>query len=427
MLHTAIPALIEQISWLIPHLPPPRPITVRGEADYYGASHEIASAIGLSHAPSTAATWRHGWTRFPAVLPEMVATYKPGTRVHLMPDERHAKLLLDAGYTNAVAVGYPILYAAPSLLVRRPSTLLAAPFHLLPEITPHHEQRAYEQEYAAWLSSQRAHFDTVCACLHVSCVETGLWTTTLEQHGIPWVLGAMTADAHGLRRVRSLFEAFDCVVTNHIGSVMPYAAHFGARTCVAGPSPSLPSPETYASHPTYQRFPQALERLERLRDQPLAQDLPFLLANPANATCPRAWAEETLGTQHQLPHLDIARLLGWNLSAITETLPPDTRRRLLITLGWTPSALGDAVDREKLGQLLPQTPGQAAALVEAALKDRQHLQKELKAHAKTAAEAAQWKAFRQSWTWRLFAKLLFSLEKRLRPTTLPPQEPSPHD
>lgn len=422
MLHTSAPELLEQISWLTPHLPPPSPFRIRCEADYYGASHEIARAVSLASPPHSSGTWRHGWSRFASTLPEVVATYKPGTRVHLMPDEHHERLLIDAGYPNALAVGYPLLYTPSIAPVRRPRSLLAAPFHLLPDISPPKSQLEFEHIFAEYLVSQRTHFDTVCACLHISCVETGLWTRTLENHGIPWVLGAMTNDANGLRRVRFLFESFECVVTNHIGSVMPYAAHLGARTCIADLGNPLPSPEAFAQHPTYRKHPEALERLKQIQQFPLSADVPFLLCEPTAATCPKFWADKAVGASFVIPHESIARLLGWRTPA---SKAPETRRPLLIALGSTPPALADPDDREKLGVLLASFPNPVSDSVNSILKDCTRLQKERKTLIKQSSETQKWIPVQQSWTWRILGRPLFALERLFRPSLRPGHSANP--
>jgi hypothetical protein len=416
MLHTSAPELLEQISWLTPHLPPPSTFRIRCEADYYGASHEIARAVGLDTPPHSSGTWRHGWSRFPSLLPEMVATYKPGTRVHLMPDEHHEKLLLDAGYPNALAVGYPLLYTASMAPVRRPRTLLAAPFHLLPEITPSESQLQFEHAFADYLTSQRAHFDTICVCLHISCVEAGVWTRTLESQGIPWVLGAMTNDANSLRRIRLLFESFECVVTNYIGSVMPYAAYLGARTCIADLGTPLPSPEAFAQHPTYQKHPEALERIKQSQSIPLSTDFPFLLTDPTAATCPKAWADEAVGAPFFVQHDSIARLLGWRSPGSQN---PATRRHHLITLGSTPPTLADPNDREKIGAILTSFPIPISESVNSVLKDNKRLQKENRRLIDQSSMAQKWIPVGQSWTWRILGKPLFAIERLLRPSIRP--------
>ncbi len=428
--HTADPALIEQIAWLIPRLPEPSPFQIRCEADYYGAAHEIARAIGLPSPPHSSATWKHGWNRFPSDNAAQCATYQPGTRVHLMPDEHHQRLLRDAGYPNALAVGYPFLYTPSSGHARRPRSLLIAPFHLLPEITPAATQCENEQLFAAYAVAQRDHFDCVCACLHASCAETGLWTASLEAAGIPWILGAMTADANSQRRVRTLFESFDCVLTNHIGSVIPYAAYCGARACVAGPAAAMPDAAAFAANPAYQKHPEALERLQRLLRIPLTEDLPFLVKEPSDAICPQEWANETLGAKHQASPAEIARLLGWRINQIPagsgeNDSGNDSHRKLLITLGWSPPALGEPEDQLRLAKLLEKNNSAAdnpVTALETTLDEVKALRQQAKDLKKQAADGAKFQAVQRSWTWRLLAKPLFSIEKRLRPSQQPPKK-----
>lgn len=103
--------LQESIGWLIPHLPRQSLISVRGEADYYGAASEIARALGLKTTPLAAASWVHGWALVRPDNAVAITGSQPGNRVHLVDRTSTEDTLLRAGYPNAFAVGLPILYS----------------------------------------------------------------------------------------------------------------------------------------------------------------------------------------------------------------------------------------------------------------------------------------------------------------------------
>jgi hypothetical protein len=406
--------LQESIGWLIPHLPRQSLISVRGEADYYGAASEIARALGLKTTPLAAASWVHGWALVRPDNAVAITGSQPGNRVHLVDRTSTEDTLLRAGYPNAFAVGLPILYSKVPDLPRRKRSLLLAPFHSLPEITPHNEQKRNEQEFCEYAVAQRDKYDCICASLHSSCVASRQWIDTLEAHGIPWVLGARTDDENALRRVRTLFASFDCILTNEVTSVAVYGAFFGARISVSGPAALLPPVESFAKHPHYQRHPELLKNLELRHPDRLKSLFPFLFAPPDEATCPHEWASIEVGEKHVMADAEIARLLGWRYVDGDPVWAGVDRRNGLATFGWLPPQIGSQDVLEKVAQVLAPELKSEVDVVNHLKVQRdavKTLGKEVRAAKVASTELA---TIKKSWAWRLLAKPLFSIEKRLR-------------
>lgn len=415
MLHVQRPELADQIGWLIPHLPPIRPIVVRGEADYYGASYEIAAACGLPSPPVSDSTWFHGWTYLSWRDPEALAGYSPSERGHLVSTAAQADFLLQGGYPNARAVSLPYVYAqGRGAVPRRSKSILLAPLHSLPEIRQHEDKLKHEREFAAYAHSLRDSFDCVCACIHSSCVASRQWISELEDYGIPWVTGAMTADANGLRRVRTLLNAFEVVSSNQVGSILFYAAVDGARISVSGPDALLPPLESYRNHPFYQKHPEMIELRKLGHPDRMRERFPSLFVTADLASNFEQVAAEEIGMQHQIPHAEVARLLGWrhcDADADWAGVDRDYARRVF---GWLPSVYGSSSAFESLGRALAKHSAPGDDLAEKVTSEAAELKaarKELKGANRAQSELA---TIKKSWAWRLLAKPLFSIEKRLR-------------
>ena len=123
---------MKEIRWLTSQLPEPRPIQRRTEADYYGASGLIASALGLPTVPPSVASWKHGISyennlRFP----ELILTEGNRATRHLVGRGEQVAQLNGRGYLRVHAVGVPYVYVEPPATQRVPRTLLVMPAHSL--------------------------------------------------------------------------------------------------------------------------------------------------------------------------------------------------------------------------------------------------------------------------------------------------------
>ena len=410
-LHVQRPDLVEQIDWLVPYLPQIRPIKLRGEADYYGASHELAKKVGLDFPPTSQGTWAHGWSYLPLVSGRTAVGYAPSERTHLVPTLFHQEFLHAAGYPNAAAVGVPYLYAAgKDVLPRRPDSVLLAPLHSLPEIKQHEDKLRNEEEFAEYALSLRGHFSCVCASIHSSCVRSRQWIDSLERRGIPWVTGAMTDDANGLRRVRTLLNAFEVLVTNQVGSALFYAALDGARVSVSGPDALLPPLDSYKNHPYFIANPEMIEKRKLGHPDRMRERFPALFVDAKNAVQYSEEAAVELGLSHLIDHAEVARLLGWCHCDADPDWRAEDREKARRVFGWMPSHYGSSASMEELGRTLKKLDLDAGAAAQK-LHELKGLEKEAKVSAKAHAELS---GIKTSWAWRYLAKPIFSIEKRLR-------------
>ncbi|MCB1226520.1 MAG: hypothetical protein KDK99_11960 [Verrucomicrobiales bacterium] len=400
------PKLAEQIQWVAPKLPGFDFREPRCETDFYGASDEIARAIGIGDPPLSPGIWRHGWSFFPLTNAEAFAGFKASERMHLVGTKKEEQFLLEAGYVNSRAVGVPYLYADCMPVERMPNSVLVLPCHSLLEVRQHEDKLRHEKEFAAWMRELRQQYDCVCACVHGSCVRTGQWIEALEACSIPWITGALQDDRNALRRIRTMFNAFEVVLTNQVGSGIFYAAHDGARVAVCGPDAIAPPLAAFKDHPFYQKHPEMIELRKHGHPDVLRQRFPEIFVEPHAAILCKELAVQELGAAHLMNPFEIARLLGWRPCDGDKDWSGQNRDEVRRALGWIPSSFGSSAELEELGRLITKlklSPDE----VQRCLKEWKDLEKAAGKGNKAIRELDQ---IKRSRTWRWLGRRLFRME-----------------
>jgi hypothetical protein len=308
---------MSDIAWLTTRLPAQEPLQRRSEADYYGASDLIGSALGYATAPRSAASWKHG-VSFDKdfAYPELLLTEGNRLTRHLVGNEWQASALRSSGYSRVHAVGVPFLHVPDSGACRVPRSLLVMPVHSLADANSAREEDGYVDQ----LCSIRARFDVVVACVSATCVRKGEWTGTFARRGIPWVTGADSFDRNALRRMGVLFDTFDFVTSNVLGSHLAYAAHRGCRVSIWGPYAKYRI-EDYKNVPWHRkRWHKLGERTQRLSEEYVRAAHPVLFRDPWDAPDLQAWAAPFLGLAFRRELSCMARLLGWSPIGQAEVL-----------------------------------------------------------------------------------------------------------
>ena len=297
---------LDKIACILPSI---EKIDLRGEVDYYGVSHLIAKKLKLSFVPRSSVGWKHGWIIADLKYKEQL-TAGGNTSKFLMPLRSHEIFLKERGI-NAKAIGMPFVYVEDietKKVERQPNSLLVMPPHSL----PYTEHTWDEESYAKQINALRDDFDLIIVCLHASCVEKRLWVDVFEKYNIPWIIGADAQDKNSLIRMYRLFNSFEFMTTNVIGSHVVYAAYCGCKVSIFGDYAEYNS-EDYKDDPFYNRFPFLLEYNIMYSSKKLIENLfPYLFSNPKEARVRIKWAEEELGKANKVSFEELRKLLGWN-------------------------------------------------------------------------------------------------------------------
>ena len=278
------------------------------EPTYYGADYLIARLARLPGPCYSTATWCHGWDdlrEFP--FPRLLICHRDINAPHLVASHRHRTALENFDCKNVHAVGVPFIYADVEGISRLPDSLLIMPPHSLGHTT---HNWPFE-EYAQVVSQLKTQFKRVAACIHPSCVENGLWFKQMEDHGIPWVMGANSSDKNALERMQIIFRSFEFMTTNAIGSHLAYAAYCGAKVSIYGPYADFEE-EDYARDTFYQSNLDLLKyKIENYRKAAVFQRYPQFFVNPRDAVLQYEFAAQELGADCKREPEEVAKLLGW--------------------------------------------------------------------------------------------------------------------
>jgi len=260
----------------------------------------------------------HGWQFRPLRSIRYIILTEPEQIRHLVATREEERFLRDAGLEQTDAVGMPFLYAEPFAgdVERIPDSVLFLPQHRLGDVPGGRDETSFMDV----VQDLQHRFETVVACVHGTCVLDGTLPRMLEAKKIPWVEGADSRDRCALVRMHRLFRSFEYVTSNAFGSHLPYAAYCGAKTSVYGEL-AAPDIERLRHHSVYIRFPELLDQLaEDMSERILRARFPFLFCEPRRAAELNDWASRVLGADLiRSPH-EIAQLLGWSRSNLSNWL-----------------------------------------------------------------------------------------------------------
>ncbi|WPJ97328.1 hypothetical protein SH580_06355 [Coraliomargarita algicola] len=309
--------LSESLSEVVSHLPPVDVIEkLKGEANYYGASSEVARQLGSVEQSASGARWEHGWKHGAVSTAEHIGGYQLKKRksLHLVSTQKHEAILRSEGFSNVHAVGLPYLYADQPKLKRRKGSLLVCPGHTSTYSDQDWSKNA--EEYAERIVEIKEGFSDVLVCLSANCIEREQWVHEFEAKGIPWVMGAWIYDRNALRRMRCLFSQFEFVTTNCVGSHIVYSSYEGCKISIWGWQ-DLYRPEDFINEPIYK------DKEDFLADSLSWGTQAWMRAHygqlfhesPQDAVVLKDWAAQQLGEAYKKPVEELADLFGWARSS----------------------------------------------------------------------------------------------------------------
>lgn len=282
---------------------------LRTEMDFYGFSSIVAKSLGLSYTPLPCiGSWKHGWApQFSIKYPLHIAHWGSKTNQHVVQNLWQERFLLEHGYKNVTAAGAPFCYLPEAIVSRIPRSLLIVPVHSLSHIKLEESFEAFFEE-ASLLSKK---FSVAVVCLHQESVTDNI-LAVLRRYQLPYIVGASAHDGNSLLRMKTLFSQFECLITNQIGSHVPYFNLCGGRSSIVGPYYVFPANQL-EKHEWFRKHPELIESAKLLTEENIRQQFPFLFMNIEKQVCHKEWAASELGQNLILPFEEIKELAGWSL------------------------------------------------------------------------------------------------------------------
>lgn len=143
--------------------------------------------------------------------------------------------------------------------------------------------------------------------MHRAAVKRGL-------HAIP---GARPDDANSLLRMRALFEAFEMVTSNTIGSHFVYALYSGCRFSFCGPRFTYDADVLLANGNANRHSAERIARLIQIQQPEYLEGRfgRFFVDAPASGVSDVCFAAREVGEGERLDRMQIMDVLGWGPGA----------------------------------------------------------------------------------------------------------------
>jgi hypothetical protein len=287
-----------------------RPIKLVSGVDRYGFSDILVEQLGLTFRPRSFANWLHGWIFWKSPLPvDLMFDAKQKEWMHfIVSNSDQSEMLHAEGFKHVWVGGLPFAYTLHSGLKRHPDSLLAMP--------PHSSEieklnRPY-LDYLDYLESIKENYSSVWVSIFFldKCPEI---IHQIKRRGLMFIEGARPDDANSLRRMRAIFDSFDCVTSNTMGSHIIYSIFSGCKTSIGGPLYEYDETYFLGTDGQNKHSKKYIEdSLYYLSSGYLLENFKFLFTStPKVGFVSKEYAEKAIGFHNKLQRNEIMEALQW--------------------------------------------------------------------------------------------------------------------
>ncbi len=290
--------------------------------DRFGFSYLAAQRLNLSSIPRSFCDWIHGWIWWDVEdYRDIQMDVNPQNITKVVNKRKFCELLIEAGVNNVFLGALPYAYVLNSkkydagLFPRLAKTLLCIPSHTSEVEKP----KLKLSKYLDYIESIKGSFKTIAVCLfHLDYYD---YSPLVLSRGFIPLMGAAPDCANSLFRTRSIFDSFEYVTTNCLGSHILYALAAGCKTSISGPFYCDPV-DAYLDE--VRKGTLKLDFIERYLyyfslDYLQSSDYSdFLLDHPIQASVPNSTLQNLVNSELGIEHLysngELFDKLGWTLS-----------------------------------------------------------------------------------------------------------------
>jgi len=287
-------------------------IRVRTISDGYGATI-IANKYIKSQRDYFARnfSWQHGWIPdlWNIDRDEVIGEiYSKRFKTIFVARKTQEKYLSQSGVI-AKAIGLPFCYVKSIGIEREAKSLLVMPTHSTLSIGAK-ENLGFLEEIKKYKDS----FNHIFVCMHEEDIRRKrdeIW----EKEGFNVISGASFTDSNSLIRNKFLFNSFEVMVTDSIGSHVFYAASSGVRVSIISVERprEIDSKEPFYSGRSKLYLSKLAELIYILNNSKLSP-FPSLFFNPVKAKKNVSLGEAEIGYENMLSANDLRYNFGWNYS-----------------------------------------------------------------------------------------------------------------
>jgi hypothetical protein len=277
------------------------------EAYYHGFAHYLSKKINLLNVNFTNIGYRHGWIHGKCKYIEELTNNEKKDH-YFVETKYHEDFLKENGIKNVTAIGSTYLYIDKNDLqniTRYKNSLLVMPAHSTSDVITTTNEVAYIKE----ILDLKNEFDLIVFCIHQDCIKNNLWIKNLKKYNLPYILGGNVYDKNSLLRMSIIFNTFEYMTTNAMGSHIAYAAYSGCKTSVFGTffeyTKNILQKNTFL-----QRNPLLMERtIKKFSETYSRKHYSFLFRNPKTASIKINWGKKVLGYENKLSYNNLLKTL----------------------------------------------------------------------------------------------------------------------
>ena len=317
----------DNISQHIDALFPCKPFRLISSTDRYGFTDILREQFGLRWRPRSFATWVHGWAWWEATRSEELAIKNTDKEwMRCVVANAHEKELLESeGFKHIWIGGLPFAYTFPSNLTRFNGSLLA----MLPHSTESERLNKHCFEYLDYIESIKNNYSSVYVSVYYLDKSDEL-ISEISKRGLSFIDGARPDDANSLKRMRAIFDSFEFVTSNTMGSHIIYSLYSGCKTSLCGPMYSYDESIFLANGSPQKHSNEYIQQnLYILSNIYLMSNFQFLFTEtPINGFYSEEYGKQQVGYYNKLNNIEIKHALQWHWRGQIRNYSAGAMRRL---------------------------------------------------------------------------------------------------
>jgi hypothetical protein len=301
--------MLQDLKKFLTDIPEANTFNVGWEPEYYGAIHQIAKICNVEKIrPYAPHTWVHGWIIGKEFIsPKQILLWGDKNNIHFVHTKEQKKYVDSKGYKYVMDIGAPFLYTDKYIGKRITNSALIVPHHGL-------QQARYIKspiDYIESIKEKLNNFELVVACIHADDAADANITEGLKKLKIPYILGARANDMNSLNRMRAIFNSFEYIISNTLGSHIVYSSYCGCKVSIYGNYYERSYSE-FENDPWYKNNKEILDyEILKSTEKYARENYGFLFTNPRQANTNIKWAQRELGHKSIRSAFLLKHLFGW--------------------------------------------------------------------------------------------------------------------
>ena len=168
-------------------------------------------------------------------------------------------------------------------------------------------------DYLDYLESLKNYYSSIYVSIFYLDRQSKL-VSEIERRGLMYIDGARPDDAYSLQRMRAIFDSFEYVTSNTMGSHIPYALYCGCKTSLCGPMFSYDETMFYRKNHKIQHNKNYIQDIIYYHSTGyLQKNFNFLFTfTPKDGYISEYYGKKEIGYYNILGNNEIMKILKWD-------------------------------------------------------------------------------------------------------------------